>query len=199
MNGLLSATLWILGHSIKFVNKVKLPKDRPLIIVSNHNSLHDIPMIYYNMRKFNPVFVSKLSLSKGIPSVSFNLRKSGAALINRTDRIQSLKEILRLGELISKRNFAAVIFPEGTRKGTGLKDFKPGGVAALIKKAPNALIVPIAIDGTMNINMHNEYPLNSFQKLRWTVLTPLEPSDYSLDELMIESRRRIAVQLGIEE
>jgi len=199
MNGLLSATLRILGHSIKFVNNIELPNDRPLIIVSNHNSLHDIPTIYHRMRKYNPVFVSKLSLANGIPSVSFNLRKSGAALIDRTDRMQSLKEILKLGELIEKRNFAAVIFPEGTRKDTELKEFKPGGVAALIKKAPNALIVPIAIDGTMNINMHKKYPLNSFQKLKWTVLPPLEHSDYSLDELLIESRRRIAVQLGIKE
>lgn len=199
MNGLLSASLRILGHSIKFINEIDLPKDRPLIIVANHNSLHDIPAIYYWMRKYNPVFVSKLSLAKGIPSVSFNLRKSGGALIDRTDRMQSLKEIMRLGELINKRNFAAVIFPEGTRKGTGLKVFKSGGVAALLKKAPNALLVPIAIEGTMKINMHNKYPMNSFQKLIWTVLPPLEVSDYTLEELMFESRRRIAVKLGIEE
>ena len=198
MNKCLSMSLHLLGHSIKFVNQQELPSDRPLIFVANHNSLHDIPTLYSALRKFNPVFVSKLSLAKGLPSVSFNLRKSGAALIDRGDRMQSMKEIMRLGQMIKERGFSAVIFPEGTRKGSTLKSFKPGGVAALLRKAPDALVVPVVIEGTMNINMHRAYPLNSFQRLKWTVLDPLDPKDYSLDELMVESRARIASVLGVE-
>jgi 1-acyl-sn-glycerol-3-phosphate acyltransferase len=105
---------------------------------------------------------------------------------------------MRLGDLIKEKNYSAVIFPEGTRKGNDLKPFKPGGVAALLRKAPNALVVPIAIEGTMNINMHRAYPLNSFQKLKWTVLEPLEPKDYSLDELMTKSRKMIADVLKVD-
>lgn len=199
MNACLSKSLHLLGHSIRFENNYDLPGNRPLIIVANHNSLHDIPTIYWKMRKHHPVFVSKLSLARGIPSVSFNLRKSGAALIDRGDRVQALKEILKLGSLINEKNFSAVIFPEGTRRGSDLKAFKPGGVAALLKKAPQALIVPIAIQGTMNINMHKKYPLNTFQKLRWKVLTPLEPSEYELDSLMEKSRSMIAASIGLKE
>jgi len=143
------------------------------------------------MRKYHPVFVSKLSLSKGLPSVSYNLRKSGAALIDRGDRLQALKEIMRLGIMIHERNFSAVIFPEGTRKGKELKPFKPGGISALLKKAPNALIIPVAIKGTMDINLHKKYPLNIFKKLEWHVLDGIEPAGLTVDELMHEAREAI--------
>ncbi len=197
LNACLSSTLYILGHSVKFVNKQNLPKDRPLIIVANHNSLHDIPTLYAKMSAFNPIFVSKLELSKSIPSVSFNLRKSGAALIDRSDRMQSLKEILRLGSFIKENNYSAVIFPEGTRSGTDLKPFKPGGVAALLKRAPNALVIPVAIEGTMKINMHKKYPLNTFRKLKWTVLPPLDPNAFDIEELLQKARLSIADELGL--
>ena len=191
MNYSLSRILYILGHRVRFYNNPSIPDGRPLIIVANHNSLHDIPTMYWYMRKYHPVFVSKLSLAKGLPSVSYNLRKSGAALIDRGDRRQALKEIMRLGTLINDRNFSAVIFPEGTRKGKELKAFKPGGVAALLKKAPGALIVPVAIKGTMDINLHKKYPLNIFRRLEWHVLDGIESSGRHVDDLMHEAREAI--------
>ena len=196
MNGILSSTLMLLGHRIKFFNEYDLPTDRPLIIVANHNSLHDIPTMYFGMRKYHPVFVSKLSLSKSIPSVSFNLRKSGAALIDRGDRLQALKEILRLGTLIHEKKFSAVIFPEGTRRGSNLKPFKPGGVGALLKKAPDALIVPVAIHGTQQINFEKKFPMNTFLKLSWKVQQPIEPMDKDVQDLMNEARSSIADALA---
>ena len=199
MNGCLSMSLAILFYRRTFTNEYDLPTDRPIIFLANHNSLHDIPTLYYNLRKYNPVFVSKLSLAKGLPSVSFNLRKSGAALIDRGDRMQAMKEILRLGAMIHERNFSAVIFPEGTRRGKNLKPFKPGGVSALLKKAPNALVVPIAITGTYDINEGHSYPLNVFLSLKWTVLKPIEPSEFKIDELMEKARNAIAEVLAAEE
>lgn len=198
MNGCLSASLYVLGNSVRFINEQKLPTDRPLIIVANHNSLHDIPTIYNRMRRYHPVFVSKKSLSKGLPSVSFNLRKSGAALIDRGDRMQALKEILKLGSLINDRKFSAVIFPEGTRKGKNLKPFKAGGVSALLKKAPNALIVPIAISGTYQLNKFGKYPMNVFQRLKWTVLQPIEPKGLKVEDVMNQAREAIAKELDLD-
>ena len=39
------------------------------------------PIIWF-MRRHTPIFVSKIELAHGIPGVSYNLRKSGAALID---------------------------------------------------------------------------------------------------------------------
>jgi len=192
MNGFLSRSLYILGHSIQFINRQQLPRDRPMVFVANHNSLHDIPTLYYKLRMYHPVFVSKRSLAKGLPSVSYNLRHSGAALIDRGDRMQAMKEIMKLGALIHDRRFSAVIFPEGTRRGKDLKPFKPGGMAAILKKAPDALIVPVAIEGTYKINFEKKYPMNVCQKLSWTVLPPIEPQGRDLEQLLSEARSAIA-------
>ena len=62
MNCTLSYLLYILGTRIKFINKYPIPKDVPLIIVSNHQSMHDICPISCYLKKQHPKFVSKIEL-----------------------------------------------------------------------------------------------------------------------------------------
>ena len=174
LNWLLVNSLRLLGTKISYTSVEALEIDRPKIFLANHSSLHDITGIYAYFGKYNPVFVSKLSLAKGIPSVSYNLRKSGAALINRKDRKQSISEIIRLGNFVNENKFAAVIFPEGTRR-PGLQAFKIGGLNALLKKIPDALVVPIAIKGTADLSSNRKsYPLNTFQSISWNMLKPID-------------------------
>ena len=196
MSFFLYNSLRVLGTKIKFINNQNLDLNTTYIFVANHQSLHDIPAIYWNMRGHHPVFVSKKELAKGIPSVSFNLRKSGAALINRSDRSQALKEILKMGEFVNQNKFSAVIFPEGTRRGDGIKDFKSGGMAALLKKCPDALVVPISIKGTRELQIGKSYPLKSFCNLEWEVLQPIDPKKIKIDELMTEARNSIIESLS---
>ncbi len=134
--GIMGCTL-LLGTRYTFKNPYRIPADRPLILVANHQSMFDIPPIIWYMRKHHPKFVSKIELGKGIPSVSYNLRHGGSALINRKDSKQALAEISRLGLYIEEHSRTAVIFPEGTRSRTGHpKKFQPLGLKILIKNAP---------------------------------------------------------------
>jgi len=176
---------YLTGTTVKFRQKSDLPIDRPIIFIANHQSTFDIPAIYWFLRKYKPVFVSKIELAKGVPSISYNLHKSNAALIDRKDGKQAVSEILKLSKYIQENNFSAVIFPEGTRSRSGvMKQFAAGGINALLKKAPNALIVPIAIQGT-NIFDPNKglFPLVSFSKLSWTVLESIEPKGKNGEEI----------------
>ena len=183
----------ILWTSVKFVEQTKLPTDRPIIFVANHQSLFDIIGIIWFLRKNFPVFVSKRELSKGIPSISYNLQKSGAALIDREDGKQAVVEIAKLGKMIKTTNFSACIFPEGTRSRTGtMKSFAVGGVAILMKKAPNALVVPVAIENVNKFNPKGYFPLVSFQNLVWTVLKPIERGNKTPEEVVDEARNAIA-------
>ncbi len=189
---LLYGTL-ILGTNVKFVEKIKLPTDRPIIFVANHQSLFDIIGMIWFLRKNFPVFVSKQELSKGIPSISYNLHKSRAALIDREDGKQAVVEIAKLGKMIEETNFSACIFPEGTRSRTGtMKPFAVGGIAILMKKAPNALIVPVAIENVNKLNPKGYFPLVSLQNLRWTVLPPIERGEKTPEEVVEEARSEIA-------
>lgn len=184
---------WLLtGTRITYNELATLPEGRPIIFVANHQSMFDIPPIIWFLRRFEPIFVSKIELAKGIPSISYNLRKSGAALIDRQDSRQALTEIARLGTLIKTQQRAAVIFPEGTRSKTGkMKRFASGGVAILLKKAPTALIVPIAIEGTGQFNPTGIFPLTSFGHLRCTVLPGIEPADKTAEEIVNQAQTMI--------
>jgi 1-acyl-sn-glycerol-3-phosphate acyltransferase len=183
----------ILGTSLSFVEKTKLPTDKPIIFVANHQSMFDIIGMIWFLRQHFPVFVSKIELAKGIPSVSYNLQKSGAALIDRNDGKQATVEIAKMGKMIEQMNFSACIFPEGTRSKTGtMKPFAVGGVAILLKKSPNALVVPIAIENVNKLNPKGYFPLVSFQKLMWTMLPPIERFNKLPEEIVEEARLAIA-------
>lgn len=196
LNGSLLHGLWIVGVRLRFISKATLPTDRPIIFIANHQSMFDIVGMIWYLRKNYPIFVSKIELSKGIPSISYNLRKSGAALIDRKDGKQAIMEIARLGKLIEETKFSAAIFPEGTRSRTGeLKTFATGGVGVLIKRAPSALVVPIAIKNTAKLNPKGIFPLSSFEKLSWVVLPPIEPKGKTLEEIVEASRMAIENEL----
>jgi len=172
----LVSTYYLLGNTVKFENNFNLPTDRPILFIANHQSMYDIPPLIYFLRKHHAKFISKIELTKGIPSISFNLRHGGAANINRKDSKQSIGEILKLAQRMKDNNWSTVIFPEGTRaKSANIKPFAIGGIATIIKKVPNVLIVPIAINNSWKMVQYGKYPLNTFTRMTWTVLNPIEP------------------------
>ncbi|WP_349739991.1 lysophospholipid acyltransferase family protein [Maribacter sp.] len=174
----------ILGTTYRFTNNFDLPTDRPLIIVTNHQSMYDIPPIIWHMRKHHPKFVSKKELGKGIPSVSFNLVHGGSALIDRNDGKSALIEIGRLGSYIEEHTRSAVIFPEGTRSRDGHpKAFKPMGLKMLLKKAPSALIVPISINNSWKLVRFGQFPMGLGAKVQLDVQQPIE-NNGNYDELI---------------
>lgn len=192
-------SLWILGTRITFRGFEKIPAKRPVIIVANHQSTLDIPAIVVGFRKNHPKFISKIELGKGIPSVSYNLRHGGSVLIDRKNKGQSVKDILKLGKHIEANNYAACIFPEGTRTKNGLvKTFQPAGIASLIRTAPSAIIVPFVIDGNYEIVKKGNFPLTFGTHLKLTVLDPIEPKGLNVDELTLQIETMIKKELGQE-
>jgi 1-acyl-sn-glycerol-3-phosphate acyltransferase len=177
--------LLILGARVRFVGNPDLPLDRPLIVISNHQSMFDIPPLGWRFRKHHPKYVSKIELGRNIPSISYNLRHGGSALIDRKNVKQAILEIHRFGKYIAKNKYAACIFPEGTRGRDGrMKKFKISGIDALLKNAPDALIVPFVIDGNYRLFEKGSYPLPFGLKIRFKVLDPIEPEDTPLPELI---------------
>lgn len=197
MNFFLVSAYYFLGGTITFTNKQNLPTDRPIIFTANHQSMYDIPPMIWFLRKYHAKFISKIELTKNIPSISFNLKYGGGANIDRSDRKQSLGEIMKLGERMNKNNWSAVIFPEGTRSRNGkMKDFQVGGVATLLKKAPNALIVPVAIENSWKVVQNGTVWLHAFVPIKFTVLSPIEAAGKEAMEVLKEAE--IAVRSVVE-
>lgn len=197
MNYGLLYSLWILGTKISYRGLEKIPQNCPLIIVANHQTTIDIPAVIIGFRKNHPKFISKIELGKGIPSISYNLRHGGSVLIDRKNKSQSVKDILMLGKHIEKNNYAACIFPEGTRTKDGLvKPFMPAGIASLIRTSPSAIIVPFAIDGNFELMKHGSFPMTLGVHLKLTVLDPIDPKGRNIDELTQQIEDLIRKELG---
>lgn len=192
LNFFLVCTYYPLGDTVTFINKQNLPVGRPIIFLANHQSLYDIPVMIWYLRKYHAKFISKVELAKGIPSISYNLRHGGAANIDRKDPRQSITEIAKLGTRMKENKWSAMIFPEGTRSKDGkVKTFQTAGVAMLLKKCPEALVVPIAINNSWKMVRYGSYPLNTFLHMTWEVLAPIEPEKRPVEEIVLEAENEI--------
>jgi len=180
-----------LGTTYSFRNQYVIPADKPLIIVANHQSMHDIPPIIWFMRRHHPKFVSKKELGKGIPSVSYNLRHGGSVLIDRKNSKQALSQIAKLGKYIENTGRSAVIFPEGTRSRNGQpKKFQPMGLKILMKYAPSALIVPISINHSWKMQKYGKFPFGLGNHITFDVQEPLVNTG-NLDEMVAITEKSI--------
>jgi 1-acyl-sn-glycerol-3-phosphate acyltransferase len=192
LNIFLVKGLHILGSKVRFAGIENLPTDRPIIIVSNHQSIYDIPAVSYAFMKHYPKFISKIELGKNRPTISYNLRHGQSALIDRNNGAQSVKAIFKLGRHIQENNYAACIFPEGTRSKDGqVKKFMPAGINTLLRAAPSALIVPFVIDGHDRLMRKGVFPLQFGQKITYTALPAVDPKDYSVEEVVSRIERAI--------
>ena len=197
LNFFLVNGLYLMGCRIKFNGFNNLPTDRPIIIVSNHQSLYDIPAVVHGFRKHYPKFISKIELGKNLPSISYNLKHGKSALIDRKNGSQSVKEIFKLGRLIQANNYAACIFPEGTRSKTGrVKKFMSAGINTLLRAAPDAIIVPFVIDGHHRMMQKGMFPLKFGEKITYTALDPIEPKGKEVEQLVSDIQQLIKKELN---
>lgn len=196
LNLCLMRSLYLSGNTVKFINNQHLPVGRPIIFISNHQSMFDIPPLIWYLRKYHAKFISKIELTRGIPSISFNLKYGGAANIDRKDQRQSIMEIVKLGQRMKDNKWSAVIFPEGTRSKNGkVKPFRAAGIATLLKKCPEALLVPIVIKNSWAVIKYGYYPVNAFTQMQVEVLTPIEPDKTPAEELVLTIENKIRAAL----
>lgn len=187
----------VLGTTFSFTNPYQIEKGKPLIIVANHQSMYDIPPLIWYLRKHHVKFISKKELGKGIPSVSYNLRHGGSVLIDRKDAIGSIKAIENFAKRISQNNWAAVIFPEGTRSRDGNpKPFKTKGLLTMIKHASDALIVPITINNSWKTLRYGKFPMGLGSRITFRVHKPMSINQYE-DKLELISLVEAQVKSSI--
>lgn len=193
LNFFLTMSNYILFNRVTFIDNKSLPQGQPIVFVANHQSTFDIPAMIYFLRRFHGKFISKIELAKAnIPSISFNLNHGGAANINRKDSKQSISEILKLANNMKQKRWSAFIFPEGTRTRTGrMKSFSVGGIATLLKKNPDALVVPIAIKGSYQMVSYGMFPLRPFTPLSWEVMDPIPTEGLTPEEIVLRAEQII--------
>ena len=129
--------------------------------------------------------MGKKELGKGIPSISFNLRNSGAVLIARKNSKQALQDIKAFGAKLAEMNSSIVIFPEGTRSNSAIpKPFRLGGLKQLVDVMPDAKLVGITINNSWKLSRYGYFPMGTGAQIKLKVHTPVDcPSDNALATL----------------
>ena len=188
----------ITGTKVIYHRDFELPKNQPLIVISNHQSLFDIPHLVILLRKHRPKFVAKKELGNFFPSVSPALKFGGSVLIDRSNHTQSAKQIMQLGKAISADGSAGIIFPEGTRsRNHSTNEFKTAGVKALLKSAPNAWVVPVCIKGNNRLYRKSKYFIAFGNTIEISILEPIKPPFGDTDELVARIQKDINLKLQV--
>lgn len=185
------------GATYKVIRRGVLPEDRPIIIVANHQSMYDIPMMMWELRRWELGFIAKKELGRWIPSISFALRELGSALIDRKDAKQSVEAISALGRRKEEAKQIAVIFPEGTRARDGIvKPFKSTGFKALLESMPTAVIMPVVVRGNWELLQYQFRPVPAGVAISLTYLPVLEQNGRTSKEILREVEGTILNEIG---
>ncbi len=176
-NKILKALGWLMlkpvpgwSFEIKGADINKL--ERPAIVVANHQSFLDMPLLY--LLPWSMKWVAKKSLFK-IPILGWIIFMTGHLGIDRESR-KSVKKLDKLVKPI-KNGIPGMIFPEGTRTRDGeLKPFKNG--AFTLAERYNFHILPIVLNGGFEAMRSGSWVINFRQKFTISVLDPLNPQDF---------------------
>ena len=133
------------------------PKGGRFLVVSNHQSSLDIPLLITTLRGLNLAFVAMEQLRHGHPVISPVLRNGGAVFVKKESLSDDFVALDRFGRDVERYDGSPLIFPEGgiSRDGT-LRPLMKAGVEA-VRRASRLAILPITLDGTWPAPTIHEY------------------------------------------
>ncbi len=159
------------------------------VIMSNHQSISDIPVIFAAMPPLLRLrMVTKAELFQ-VPIWGRAMREAGFIPIDRGNRKGAIKSLE-----IAKKDMDAGTFiwiaPEGTRSKDGrLLPLKKGGF--ILARDTERPIVPVLVEGTRNIVIPGDVRTHHGQKVRLTFCPPIATAGRPLEAVMAEVSRAI--------
>jgi 1-acyl-sn-glycerol-3-phosphate acyltransferase len=167
----------------------RLTPGRTYVFVSNHQSIYDIPVVFWSI-PFQLRIIAKESLGS-FPFLGWHLRRTGHMLVDRRnpDRSGILKRAARL----VADGLSLIVFPEGTRSVDGtLGRFKGGSfVLALEAGLP---IVPISIDGTRRVMRKGRLETRPGH-VTLVVHEPIPVEPHRADEHVVQAAKSLAARV----
>lgn len=170
------------GCRVNVEGKENVPDKGPFVIVSNHQSLMDIPfMPGYVYGRIS--FIAKIEVSK-MPGLSWFVKRLDGVFVDRGNRAQTAGAMRKLMRVL-KNGGTMVLFPEGTRSTDGkMLEFKEGSLTIPYRmKIP---ILPVSISGTRNIIKKGGY-LFSPSKVNAKIMKPIDPRDFENENELVKS------------
>jgi 1-acyl-sn-glycerol-3-phosphate acyltransferase len=154
----------------------KLPWRGAAVLVSNHESLGDVLVLFGLYRPFK--WVSKASVFN-LPFLGWNMRLNGYVPIVR-GRKESVLEMMADCRRWLSRGMPVLLFPEGTRSPDGVvRAFKDGAFKLAVEEG--VPVIPIVLTGTADTLPKHGVVLRTFADCRVRVLDPVDPAPFGGD------------------
>ncbi len=203
--GLYPAAMWLartwirwnlatFGVRVEIEGLENVPRESPVVFMSNHQSLFDIAALIETL----PVewrFVAKRELLR-VPIFGWCVASTGQIIIDRGNREKAVASLERAADRI-RAGVNVIVFPEGTRSPDGtLRAFKSGGFhLALQAGVP---IVPVTVSGSHRIARKGSIDAHS-GRIRITYGKPIPTHDVPLEEReQLKARVREAIARGYD-
>jgi len=157
--------------------QIKNPRN-PYVVVSNHQSMADIPCISYVPWEMK--WVSKTAVFK-VPLAGLLLRLAGDIPVNRSDK-DSRGSVYGKARSVLDQKCSMMFFAEGTRsKDTKVLPFHDGAFKlAIDAQVP---ILPLAIDGSHDCLPKHSWLFTKNSKVQIEVMPPLKTQGMTQKDL----------------
>ena len=195
-----SLYIWIFPPwAVSVIGRFQVDPNQTYIIVSNHQSLVDILVVFSLFIHFK--WVSKAELFN-IPLIGWNMYLNRYIPLKR-GRNNSIRSMYQACESHLVRGSSVYLFPEGTRSTTGkMRTFKEG--AFVLSKRLNIPLLPIVINGSKDAVPKNSMNFHGRSNVQIEILPPVHPDeDMSVKDLTEKVREmircRVHEEIGVTE
>ncbi|MGB5875336.1 MAG: lysophospholipid acyltransferase family protein [Bacteroidota bacterium] len=150
---------------------------RPYVVVSNHQSLADIPLISH--LPWEMKWVGKKELFR-VPFAGWMMRLAGDISLDRQDPRSGARALLNAASVL-KQKCSVMFFPEGTRSADArIGRFNDGAFhLALRSRVP---ILPLVVDGSHGCLPKKSWLFKDMHRVTLLVLPPVETEGMSRDD-----------------
>jgi 1-acyl-sn-glycerol-3-phosphate acyltransferase len=143
-------------------------RSRHYVVVSNHQSLADIPVICH--MPLDTKWLAKGELFN-VPVLGWMLRMAGDVPVDRSDRRSAARALLACARYL-RSGCSVVFFPEGTRSPDGsVLPFNEGPFQLAIREG--VPVLPLAIAGSRNALPRDTWMFGPKQTIRLKILPPV--------------------------
>jgi len=166
---------------------------RPYVVVSNHQSMADIPLI--SNLPWEMKWMGKVELFR-LPIIGWMMRLAGDMCVDRKSPRSGARAMLKAQRYL-EQNCSVMMFPEGTRSLDGrVQQFADGAFHLAIKsKVP---ILPLAIEGSHNCIPKHSWKFGKPSDISLKVLPPIVTGSLTLADVpALRSRVRMIIMKQI--
>jgi 1-acyl-sn-glycerol-3-phosphate acyltransferase len=148
------------------------------VIVSNHQSMADIPVISF--LKLDTKWLGKAEVWR-LPILRWMLRWAGDVPIDRDSRRKGAKAMLQCARYLRQR-CSVVFFPEGTRSPDGrVLPFNEGPFHLAVRE--QVPILPLVVEGSGAALPRNTWIFGAAQDIHLRILEPVSVAGWNLKQV----------------